>query len=300
MSFSIDRFGSEIGRRGVAKPSLFYVNVFSPRGMTARGDNLPLRIESCNFPGRRLLTTVLRYAGPPRMIPYSFDKNGVFSFNTIMSEDLYEREYFMQWQDLAAGGTVRTDRSSKNAGQFDVGFYDDYVSRIEILQFAESPVFQGRGGEPKNVLSQLTDIAQTLGFDPSIVTNPFGIDVFGLNRSTPVVIEATKITLHEAYPIAIYDYALDWNSGDQYGKLQVDMEYVYATEQHSSPEHERFSRLQDSKSTMRRTIESFQHFLPVASSIRNLGFGGALRAGLDSTRSSVATNLSAQKKILPF
>lgn len=299
MSFNVTNFGSEIGRRGVAKPSLFYVNVYSPSGVTARGDNLPLRIESCNFPGRRLMTTVMRYVGPPRSIPYAMDKGQTFNFNVILSEDMYEREYFMQWQDQAVG-TTRTDGPRKNAGQFDVGFYNDFIGRIEILQFAESPAFQGRGSGPRDIFSQLTDIGQALGFDPSIVTKPFGIDIFGTNgRQTPII-WATKVTLHEAYPLFVYDLGMDWNAGDQYGKLQVEMEYVYATEEHSSPEYERFRSLQDSKSMFRKTIESFQHFLPVASSIKNLGFAGAMRAGLDATGRSLSTNLRAQKTILPF
>lgn len=272
--FGLDKFIAEIGQGGVAKPSHFFVIIDSPVTAATDSQTLALRIDSVNMPGRSLSTFTRQTIGRPRQIPYSFVTLPV-QITVILSETMWERQFFMNWQDSMIGDI----RSSANHGESpitsDVGYYDDSVGTMEIMQFAESPAGQGReqSGSASAVLGRtLTDAAQAFGFNTSTVTKPFGFNPFGIGNENVTVKHSTKITLHELFPITVNEIPMSWDA-EGLAKLTVEFQYAYFTEEHSALDSSRG----DSKSAFRQAIEGFGRFIPAASLIRQVGIKKAAK-----------------------
>lgn len=141
MAFDVNQFHAEISKSGgVALASNFEVIAPSFVGKERRtfltnAENLRFRIESISAPQRTMTTTDYRDWGAPYKIALQSNYIDV-SMTIIMSPDMREREYFLRWQDLAAG-SHRSDDTG-----FVTGYYDDYVSEGLVLQvFAEQVVF---------------------------------------------------------------------------------------------------------------------------------------------------------------
>lgn len=297
--FGLDKFIAEMGQGGISKPSHFYVIINSPAGQAFRDDTqaLTLRIDSVNMPGRSISTFTKQTVGRPRQIPYSFVTLPV-QITVILSEDMWERQHFMNWQDNMIGDIRSSSSQGESPITTDVGYYDDGVGTMEIMQFAESPAGQGReqSGSASAVLGrQLSDVAQSLGFNTSTITKPFGFNPFGIGNENVVVKHSTKITLHEVFPITINEIPLSWDA-DGLARITVEFQYAYFTEEHTALDATRG----DSKSAFRQAMEGFGRFIPAASLIRQVGLKKAAsitgRAAL-----SQAEGLSGTfKSINPF
>ena len=292
--FGIDAFAAEIGKNGIARSSYFLVQITCPQLKDFTGLNgLALRVEQVNMPARQMLTIDQNYYGPPRKIPYRFISQPV-SMTIIMSEDMREREFFMQWQDLFVG-SMRQRGGLPGAAVYDCGYFKENVGTMEIKHYAESPAFQGQAQKPNSLLGDIKDAAEAFGFNTSKVTNPFGINLFGLNGKVPNVNNNYNIKLVDAYPSQVQDIQLNW--GDEgYAKLQVEMTYTYVEEHHPFTD----AGTQAGKSFLRKGLEAFQRFKPVFSLVKGQGLGGAIKGALSSTGQGELNAGRAIRKILPF
>lgn len=267
--FGIDKFAAEINRSGVARPAYFYVMI-SPPPYLFKGDMaqyFPLRVQSVNMPGRSINTFQRQIIGPPRSMPSGFTTLPV-SIEILLSDDMRERQFFMNWQDKMVGWS-RGSGGAEAPNMYDIGYYDDAIGTIEIFQFAETPMLQGREqSDTEKVGRQASDLVNALGFDPSVVTNPLGFNLFGLSgKETPKINHATKITLHEVYPFTVNDLAMKW-SEPGVAVMTVEFKYVYFSEDHDSLD----TGTAQEKSAFRQAMEGFGRFIPVATLLKNTGF----------------------------
>ena len=298
MAFGIDQFASEIGRSGVAKTSDFIVIVSAPKkAFSSVAQSMMLRIEQVSIPSRTLTTFQQNYYGPPRDIPYRFVSSPI-TLTILLSEDMREREFFMQWQDLFIG--KRRDPESKNSnGIYDCGYFNDCVGRVTIKQYGTSPGFQGRSREVpggSSLLGDIKDAAETFGFNTSAILNPLGLNLFGSSsggKKDPT--ELYKIDLVEAFPITVNEIQMNWGD-DQIAKLQVEIRYTYMIEKH--PASASAGAIQEN--FLRKGIEAFQRFAPIFSLVKASGVGGAIRSVAQSTGRGVVNAGTATKSILPF
>jgi len=169
MPFKINEFTSNFNAAGYAKQDRFEVRVIPPTGqgsdgsalgrlisglsllggtvgevagiLNGLGDNvdifhLALRADSAELPGRAVQTLDNRYYGPLRKSGYQANYVDT-TITFICSEDLREKLFFEKWQDLIVG-EHRVAGTNPDSKAFNAGYYDDYVSSIEILQMNEN------------------------------------------------------------------------------------------------------------------------------------------------------------------
>ena len=294
MAFGIDQFASEIGRSGVAKTSDFVVEITAPtKAFSSVAQSMMLRIEQVSIPSRTLTTFQQNYYGPPRDIPYRFVSSPI-TLTILLSEDMREREFFMQWQDLFIG-TRRVAETPSSDAIYDCGYFKDCVGTVKIKQYGTSPGFQGRS-QGSSLFGDIKDAAEAFGFNTSAILNPLGFNIFGSasgGKQDPK--ELYGITLVEAFPITVNEIQMNW-ADDQIAKLQVEIRYTYMTEKH--PGTDITGAIQ--KSFLRKGIEAFQRFSPIFSLVKASGVGGAIRSVAQSTGQGIVNAGTATKSILPF
>ena len=292
MPFGVNEFSAEIAKSGVARTSNFLVEIGAPGGLLMDTKSMPLRIEQVSIPSRTLTTFAQNYYGPPREIPYRYTSAPV-SLTILLSEDMREREFFMQWQDLFVG--KRRNQESLPTGIYDCGYFKESVGSVTIKQYGESPSSQGRN-RSSSLLGDIKDAAEAFGVNTSAILNPLGIDIFGTSGKDNLNLKNIyTIKLIEAYPITVNEIQMNW-SDDAFAKLQVEMRYTYVTENH--PMSDITGAM--GKSFLRQGIEAFQKFSPIFSLVKSQGLGGAIRSTISSTGQNVVNSGRALRNILPF
>ena len=292
MPFGVNEFSAEIAKSGVARTSNFLVEIGAPEGLLIDTKSMPLRIEQVSIPSRTLTTFAQNYYGPPREIPYRYTSAPV-SLTILLSEDMREREFFMQWQDLFVG--KRRNQESLPTGIYDCGYFKESVGSVTIKQYGESPSSQGRN-RSSSLLGDIKDAAEAFGVNTSAILNPLGFDIFGTSGKDNLNLKNIyTIKLIEAYPITVNEIQMNW-SDDAFAKLQVEMRYTYVTENH--PMSDITGAM--GKSFLRQGIEAFQKFSPIFSLVKSQGLGGAIRSTISSTGQNVVNSGRALKNILPF
>lgn len=315
--FGLDQFIAEIGKGGVAKASNFYVTINSsvadrhintsktitvPLGPTAKSKEkerfLPLRIESVNMPGRSLTTAVRHTVGRPRHMPIASTILPI-QISVLLSEDMWERQYFMAWQDHFVGDLRVSGQANETGETSGIGYYKDGYGSMTVLQFAESPSLQGRRRDANPTTSignTAADIALSLGMDPRIVTHPLGFNLFGLPDDSKLnITHATKITFHEVYPVTVNDIAMSWTD-EGLARLTVELRYAYFTEEHAFAD----VQLAADKSALRKAMEGFNRFIPAISLIKNVGVFGAVGAVGRSAAGVFDGQIGTIKTVNPF
>jgi hypothetical protein len=141
MSFKPDEFKSEIGKAGgLALASDFRVLVTPPDGMEYQDtDALSFRIDGIDFPARSVTEINYPIYGAPYKIGGTLNYIPI-TLSILMSPDMRERDFFLEWQDLIGGSHRKAKQNSSIDDvqkQFNIGFYDEYVSGqgITIEQF---------------------------------------------------------------------------------------------------------------------------------------------------------------------
>ena len=280
-TFGIDAFAAELGKGGTAKPYLFSVLIAPPEGIIKlETEALQLRIEKVSMP-RRAIETIgnAQFHGPERKVAYGVSYSNI-SLEIILSENMIEREIFMMWQDAMFSNKNRTGPSPI----YDSAYYNDYAGSFEILQYAESPAFQGVQSK-QGLLDTIIGTAQAIGFNTSAITSPFGINLGIGGEKKRDVKPCYTITLNEAYPISISDVGLDWGGSDS-AKLNVEMQFRTITEEHSGAVDPKAQG--GLASLVRNGINTLNAFRPAISLIKSNGLGGAFNAAGNATLNSAS------------
>lgn len=168
--FNINNFKAEMERTGFAKASNFEVVINGPGktkiktdgagitsivenattsirdsilgklgGSYALSNSFSFRIDSVGIPGRNVTTTNFQTYGPVQKMGIGVTYVDV-NMSVICSPDLREREFFQRWQDLIGGNhRIGAQDSDERKKQFNVGYYNDYVTNgVEIYQLDDS------------------------------------------------------------------------------------------------------------------------------------------------------------------
>ncbi len=139
MSFSINDFLAQLNKSGVAYSSLFEVQVTPPSGLQVGGQSavntsdMVYRAQNVNWPGRGITAAELKYYGPTQKIAMDSTFNDV-TVEFLLSESLYEYDFFESWQDIAVG--KYRESSDVNADAW-LRFFDDYKGTVTISHFNE-------------------------------------------------------------------------------------------------------------------------------------------------------------------
>jgi len=131
MGFNPDEFTSNLNKRGVAKASHFQVRIHGPLDQGTERD-MTFRADTAELPGRTLSTNEHRIYGPIRKIPYASTYTDT-SISILSSKDLGEKVYFEDWQNL-----IHNHRPDSQGGQYNLGYYNDYVKTVVIVTYDES------------------------------------------------------------------------------------------------------------------------------------------------------------------
>ena len=134
MAFDVNQFTASLGG-GLSHSSDFEVIFTSPPALAFRTTTLRalrFRCDSVNLPSRAPLSSDVKYYGHQRKFIYGNQPTPV-TMTFILSENLQERDFFLDWQDLAVGNIRKT---GQRLGGFNVGYYQDYVcNKIDILKY---------------------------------------------------------------------------------------------------------------------------------------------------------------------
>lgn len=149
MTFKINEFISSVNRtEGLAKSSYFGVVINLPAKLindkrlsdlqNIDGRHIALRVDSMEFPGRSTTNVPYRDYGMIRKIAYETNVVEV-SMTVLLSQDFREKVFFELWQDLTSGNYRTNTQSADTTAteNFSVGYYDDYVTNIGIVQYDE-------------------------------------------------------------------------------------------------------------------------------------------------------------------
>ena len=140
MAFKTDEFVSALNKTGVAKSSHFKVHIHG-HGDSNIERELKLRADTAELPGRTISTNEYRIYGPIRKIAYA-DTYTDTTIGILCSEDLMEKWYFEEWQQLVIAHTPQKlfePKTGKYAGptHHDVGYYEEYIATIDVFQYDE-------------------------------------------------------------------------------------------------------------------------------------------------------------------
>ena len=140
MAFNVTELTGALGRSGVAKASHYSVRISLPSAAAQRFNegvqDLTLRAESVELPGRAIQAITYRDYGVPREIAYQPAYQPV-SITFLLSNDLRERAIFNNWQDTIVGD--HRTASYGDAKSFNARYYSSYTGgTIEIVQYNET------------------------------------------------------------------------------------------------------------------------------------------------------------------
>jgi len=299
----LNKFTADINKRGVARPCTFACIIHLPALLTPRlgrqlwvggtASVMALRIDQASLPSRSLMTVDQRFHGPVRRIPYAA-MYSTMQLQVLLSENMFEREILMSWQDMALSGGGHTSVRNANyqahaTAPFDASYYNEVVGTVEILQFPESPSLQGAAASQKSFLDTLIGTAQAVGFDPSQLTSPFGINLgLGGERSRPIR-PSYRARLIEAYPQTIQEVQLNWNSTD-IAHLNVEMQFHHVEEEHDASQS---ASAYGFEKFLRDGVNTLNKFTPILSLFRNQGVKGGVSAALNSAGAGARNNVTS-------
>jgi len=144
MAFNVQNMVSRGLKGGVAKTSHFEVLISRPsglrrgpaifqEGLDKSAEDLRYRADSVEIPGRNIMTIDQRFSmnGPINKVPYA-QTHGDITITFLLSQDLKEKDFFEKWQESML------DTTPQGFGQaFNVKYFDDYKSNLDIRQFDE-------------------------------------------------------------------------------------------------------------------------------------------------------------------
>ena len=119
LGHTLQRFTSEISRKGVTSPNRFSAMVMPPGGSN---NSVNLMVQSAEFPGQNIRTTadMLRY-GPQREIGHAAMYADSTSMTFICTPGMPERTYFENWQSRVF-----------NKATWEVNYYSSYIGTIAL------------------------------------------------------------------------------------------------------------------------------------------------------------------------
>ena len=129
---NIDNFVASISDTGIARPNRFEAEILFPNAVESvyggSGKAVSIRVKSLTLPGRNISTvTNDTIYGPTHELAAGLTYADEITFTFILSGDLNEKKRFDRWQHW-----IYSPRT------FNMNFYDEYISTINIYQLNEN------------------------------------------------------------------------------------------------------------------------------------------------------------------
>jgi len=127
--FSVDTIKNTFNKTGVTKGNKYALEIVKPVGMVGIQDidlqDIRVRINSVELPGKQVATSEVKYYGPLTKRPYGqiFED---LTCEIICSANLIERRFFSHWMDFAYDPV-----------QARAGYYQEYVTQTKFKSFGE-------------------------------------------------------------------------------------------------------------------------------------------------------------------
>lgn len=129
MAFSINEFSSYIGKKGLASPNKFKIDITFPNsalsaryGLPISSNDLNLMCESASLAGKTIQSVMNLEYGIRREVAYNGPSNSTLALGFICSSNYQEKIYFDRWIQMIADPE----------GSSDVAYYDDYAKTSKI------------------------------------------------------------------------------------------------------------------------------------------------------------------------
>jgi hypothetical protein len=191
--FSVADFASKVSTN-LLVPNTYALVIPSPAAIQqsfgGMQENLTLRIDNLELPGKQLATDEVQYYGPPRKSAYGMIYEDL-TFNVYLSKNLEERNFFSEWMDLA----IDYDTAH-------VSYYDDIVTDCKFYSYSRTADFGGKQATTEIVRERLGEFAKK-----------------ELNEFADF-----SVTFEQAYPISIGQITYAYAS-DEVARLPVTMAY---------------------------------------------------------------------------
>ena len=141
MAFDVTNFTSVIAKKGLSSSNKFEVAIHFPNG--SREQDLELMCDTVTIAGKNIQSTVDLQYGVRREVAYGAPTYDPLTLTFYCTEKLEEKKLLDEWQNLI----VKTDGPVRsNAGNYDVGYYDDYAKSSKVvvtkLSVSGDPVFK--------------------------------------------------------------------------------------------------------------------------------------------------------------
>lgn len=107
----------------LARPSRFDVLIPPMRGYGYMSEQLSLRCENAELPGRTFMTHDQKIYGPTEKYPYQNSYNDI-TLTFIVSGDMSERKYFDGWMEAI-----------NPTATFNFSYKADYITNIQVRQY---------------------------------------------------------------------------------------------------------------------------------------------------------------------
>lgn len=113
----------------LARPNRFDVLIPPMKGYSFASEQLSLRCENAELPGRTLMTHDQKIYGPTEKYPYQNSYNDI-TLTFIVSGDMFERKYFDEWMEAISP-----------SASFNFKYKADYITDIQVRQYDNSGNF---------------------------------------------------------------------------------------------------------------------------------------------------------------
>ena len=122
--FSISRFTAEVGRRGMSKPTMYFVEIPDPRSFGGIEQTASMYCCAAEFPSKNIMTTPFGVQAYTIETPYGLTfPDATMEF--YVDSEFKVKSFFDGWQDLVF---------IRNGDTYDVNYRENYVADIKINQ----------------------------------------------------------------------------------------------------------------------------------------------------------------------
>ncbi len=128
--FSVEDFRNGIARTGLSKANKYVLKISPPTKLVGKLESrsleeIFLRIDTVELPGKSLATSEVKYYGPPRKSPYGMTYEDL-NCTIMLSANIRERYIFSQWMNAIYDyDTARLE------------YFQNYTTNLEFITYSE-------------------------------------------------------------------------------------------------------------------------------------------------------------------
>jgi hypothetical protein len=144
MSFnpSISDFVSQISKKGLLHANRYILSIDAPeavlKGAGGGNEDMQYRVADFTLPGKSVSTVETKIYGPVRQAPYAMTYDQA-TFSLLLSEGLWEREYFERWMNLIVDyESHKVEYANKYLGKMTLSVYNAGGTLTQAYNFVDA------------------------------------------------------------------------------------------------------------------------------------------------------------------